>query len=556
MSAYIRGQVCGVDNCPSRLWRIIDGRRTCQYGHVMEGDVEFNDDDDNVTMGGVMTRRLNLTTNAIGNFQSSLSLSQLQSSQQFIKQKKLYGHDANILFLKCFQFILKKQCIQLVSTHGFPEHFVKVVKIFWMKYIKHLDDNDPSSSKNDFNDIIETEEMTDIDENETRNNDITTTTRRKNKNKIGLHMSSTIAILYMASVHLGLPVYTSDFIQWICTTDLVYFKANESLPKAWKETLPNHYLGIFEGGKPPTTLQLQHKVISICHSINFNADFNNLINYEGLVLKLTLLIPLPPEFYTRTLKFIQRIEDTKNLHLIERDTRNFTQHHLYPEIKVITYFILTIKYILLLDEQAPRKKYKSSWIRSLLLQHQKLISTLDPSKNTVDKTIAQTVYDENKKDLFDWSNQETTTYLDWIEKSYLSLQGESSSEFDDTMSVDQRIARRKLYQIFRLISNEGQSKTSTTSQQRDPTFIEELQEKYAQLQSLSGNDDGNDSLDEDDGTDYENRKTLIHQLQCLIVDKITLEFNIPKEDMIRCVSRTERDCSHKIKTKEIAHQSC
>ena len=72
MSTYIRGPVCGVSNCPSRLWRIIDGRRTCQYGHVMEGDVEFNNEEDEVN-AGVVTRRLNLTTSATGNFQSSLS---------------------------------------------------------------------------------------------------------------------------------------------------------------------------------------------------------------------------------------------------------------------------------------------------------------------------------------------------------------------------------------------------------------------------------------------------------------------------------------------------
>lgn len=88
MSTYIRGPVCGVDNCPSRLWRVINGRRTCQYGHVMEGDVEFNDDDDNVNVMSTMTRRMNLTTNAVGSFQSNLSMSQLQESQTSKHQSK------------------------------------------------------------------------------------------------------------------------------------------------------------------------------------------------------------------------------------------------------------------------------------------------------------------------------------------------------------------------------------------------------------------------------------------------------------------------------------
>lgn len=91
MSTFIRGPICGTDNCPSRLWRIIDGRRTCQYGHVMEGDVEFNDDEDDLNgLGaGVITRRLNLTTNATGSFQSSqLTNSQLLQQQQRQSHKK------------------------------------------------------------------------------------------------------------------------------------------------------------------------------------------------------------------------------------------------------------------------------------------------------------------------------------------------------------------------------------------------------------------------------------------------------------------------------------
>ena len=58
----------------------------------MEGDVEFNDDEDDLNgLGaGVITRRLNLTTNATGSFQSSqLTNSQLLQQQQGQSHKKI-----------------------------------------------------------------------------------------------------------------------------------------------------------------------------------------------------------------------------------------------------------------------------------------------------------------------------------------------------------------------------------------------------------------------------------------------------------------------------------
>lgn len=95
MFTFIRGPVCGTDNCPSRLWRIIDGRRTCRYGHVMDGDIEFNNDEDDVggnamagvASSGVVTRRLNLTTNAVGGFQASLDPSQIGQMDKLRQQK-------------------------------------------------------------------------------------------------------------------------------------------------------------------------------------------------------------------------------------------------------------------------------------------------------------------------------------------------------------------------------------------------------------------------------------------------------------------------------------
>ena len=112
----------------------------------MEGDVEFNDDEDDLNgLGaGVITRRLNLTTNATGSFQSSqLTNSQLlqqQQRQSHKKFKKLIGHEAKLLFLKSFQFILKRQIRWLITEMRFPKEFEHVAKIIWLKILKTIND--------------------------------------------------------------------------------------------------------------------------------------------------------------------------------------------------------------------------------------------------------------------------------------------------------------------------------------------------------------------------------------------------------------------------------
>ncbi|CCC69837.1 hypothetical protein NCAS_0D02560 [Naumovozyma castellii] len=525
MSTYIRGPVCGVDNCPSRLWRVINGRRTCQYGHVMEGDVEFNDDDDNVNVMSTMTRRMNLTTNAVGSFQSNLSMSQLQESQTSKHQsKKLYGQDANLLFLKAFQLILRKQCSTLINDFGFPTLFTDVVKLIWMKYLESIDRDNRKLVSNEFSDgEIGGDTEVDVPINDHTEHKV---------RKLGLHMSSTIAMLYMASVHLGLPVYMNDFIQWISTTKLLYFKATEVLPKQWRKLLPNHYLGILEGGSPPNEIQLLNKVTSLSRRIQFNTVFNSILNYRGLVLKLVLAIPLPPEFYIYTLELIELLDDGSNFHIIERETRNFTQYHFYAELRTISYFILTVRWILMADKG---NRYSNRWIVALLQQSQ-ADSVADCSEVTLDENVKNSLYPENK-DSFEWSERETLDYLDWIEKSFLSKQGKGPSETDDNLSVDYRIARRKLHQILPIQSEKYLIPPRSKTRQ---TFIEELQEKYAQIQDTLIQESHDPP--KDNGLESIQRPILIAQLGELLTKNISTNFVVPLERLSFCLKKIEKHC--------------
>lgn len=508
MSTYIRGPVCGIANCPSHLWRIIDGRRTCQYGHVMEGDVEFNNDDDEAINAGVITRRLNLTTNATGNFQSSFNASQSQNLHRSQRSKKIYGYEANLLFLKAFQFILKKQTAWLIETMKFSSEFDHVVKIIWASYLKSINADE-----------LRGDSISDggIDDE--------TNARHESQPLSGhfkLNMVSTIAILYMASVHMGLPVYTCDFVKWASSANLPYFNSNDRLPESWKEKLPNYYMSLLDGGKVPHDGQIFHKVARIGYRISFTENFNSRIMYEGMILKLVMLATLPPEFYFFTANLI-KIMDTDGFKLFEDDSSKFKKYYLCAELRIAAYFLLTIKWILICDEE----DYSTNWILALLKRPKRV----EVSQDTIDRRISRLSSSVEKNDVFDWSKDETSDYLNWIEKSFLPIQNSEAK-----MKIDHRIAKRKLYKIF---PTESDAYHTGSSNHHRPTFVEELQENYIYFQSEL---ESHWNDDEDPSQNVENRMTAILRLESMLINEIAIEYATSTEQLKATILYVKEHC--------------
>lgn len=138
---WIRGPVCGVDNCRSTLYRLNAGRKFCQFGHLMEGSVEVDDDDgDNYTQ----TRRLNIQLTDTG-FGSSAS----NTPAHIEKREKItraYGKEGRLLHVKCLQIVLQKILPLFVKkayprldkekTGSFLRQVNALVKLFWLRFCK------------------------------------------------------------------------------------------------------------------------------------------------------------------------------------------------------------------------------------------------------------------------------------------------------------------------------------------------------------------------------------------------------------------------------------
>lgn len=107
---WLRGPVCGVDNCRSRLYRLSAGRKFCQFGHVVEGNFEF-DDDDGIAV--TQTRRLNVLLTDTG-FGARVSQSPV-SQQAPTTQKRLYGETGRVQYLLCVQYLLRRLVPEAVA---------------------------------------------------------------------------------------------------------------------------------------------------------------------------------------------------------------------------------------------------------------------------------------------------------------------------------------------------------------------------------------------------------------------------------------------------------
>lgn len=136
---WIRGPVCGIDNCRSRLYRQSEGRKFCQFGHVMENGVEIGADDGEEF---VQTRRLNirLTETAFG--------SQAAERDVTVKQEKgagrLYGKQLRLFHYKAMQTVLKTVTPMVVlelygssaELENYTVSLLSAVRLLWVRFAK------------------------------------------------------------------------------------------------------------------------------------------------------------------------------------------------------------------------------------------------------------------------------------------------------------------------------------------------------------------------------------------------------------------------------------
>lgn len=397
---WFKGPICGTDNCKSRLYRNRDGLTICQYGHVLEGAVEYNDDQDQQP---VQTRRLNVVSvDERGNFAS-------QSSQRIGKKRKLElltGSEALPIFYRCLQIIMKAQLdavVEIYFSDGVRPHLTSIVKSYWSRALNHY----YKIGEDDGND------------------------KPVSKLKRSLDVLDLICIIYMASLELhAYPFYLDDVVECITLDKIPYFKTYHLLPLHELKKLHGTYHGRLQGYQAPTEGQILRRISYLCpivlqHDLSIPSSYYFPFIYHTLAH--TLLLPNTPYLFMLIFHFLNVYKKlTFEIPIKSQSATKLTE--CFPEV----YLILVIIYIVNLHFEYGQPSFQPTvWI------------------NRVKAYNLEYQYNNEITDdtLLNWSIEKTERYTNWV---YNHLLPDKYKIGDGSEESDLSVMEKRLFQIFPL----------------------------------------------------------------------------------------------------------
>jgi RNA polymerase I-specific transcription initiation factor RRN7 len=207
---FPRGEQCTYEGCPAKRYYIADGKRFCNRGHEQEGFLQVLQDGDDFNSQGRITRRKREEKERI--------------------ERVLSGREATQLFLQCYQLILWKQVKLLVDMKGLPGELETVVRDLWsvrLRGIKSLGEQDAGGGGSE---TVGFSSQSDWEATGTDTDDFNSTGEgRKNKRKVRLEgiprLIDSLAICYLGTLLMRLPVTLGEFHHWAEQEDIIFVRA-------------------------------------------------------------------------------------------------------------------------------------------------------------------------------------------------------------------------------------------------------------------------------------------------------------------------------------------
>ncbi|VEU24093.1 DEKNAAC105331 [Brettanomyces naardenensis] len=425
--SYHRGPVCGVDNCPSTLWRTIDGRTVCQYGHVNEFGIELNDEDENMgSIGsGVFTKRLN---DVSGLTQKHARHRRLQKIQQNGQSDYLYGEQLNLMLIRSMQVILTKQANCLARIYNLDTAmFLKVVKRYWCLLLAHSYNGKSSGG-----------------------------------GKLSITFTHLLMVCYLSLIKVRAPVYMSDLLNLASLERIPCLKAENSLPPSISRRIPLTSLALLRGN----ILQKRsfYDLKGVKQIVDINEEFKGFsLNYLPLLVRLVLEMFLPLEIAV----LVKNLIDSFSIDL------SF-DHKLHPEMRLMGLLIVSAESYF---HSNPR--IYPIWC-SIYLEHRFDKSCfnvdLDPSK-----VLAELQQHSTTEEMLDWDSHKITDMAKLYYRYYLpSIKSDNIANHKQRYTSRKMIAQR-LNSIFP-IDELGENDTAQALE----NYKNHLIEVYAKLYEEEG----------------------------------------------------------------------
>lgn len=414
--AWFIGPVCGVDNCRSRRYVTRDGLTICQLGHVADGNIELNNEEEDV--GGPITRRLNMVN--VDSHGSYMSQTKTQSQGvSTSKNQKLHGKNAFDLYLTCLQILLKKQ-YEIIVNLFFREpchDLLLIVKTNWIKVLnKAIVDYEKKHNftiNNDENlgDIVDDKVLSRIP-----------------------NLLDILSIIYLSILQLRYkPVYLCDFYQNIISNTIPYAKTIHLIPENHVVQLLTVYQMLLQPSKVirPGDLDLSiRRMAGIIYQENLLIPIDYYYPFILNTIKDTLIMPNSIDLFNLTVQFCHLLDYIPKLSINKFETKDLLGSKEFPEIYISSIIIFIIKTNYLFKFTRSKKINPILWL--------KYFELYDNSNNRKFYTRL------SDQDLLNWSDEQTEDYLNWIHDEIVPKQNHTSNGFDDKLTT----MEKQLFRIF------------------------------------------------------------------------------------------------------------
>lgn len=396
-SGFRRGPVCGVDNCTSRLWRTINGRMVCQFGHVNEYALEFNDEEENMESlaSGRMTRRLN---NVVGLSQTTARHRIAQKMMDNANTGFLYGSELNVLMLRSMQIILSKQARAVIDIYGLDSDlYISFVKLYWSRLLAESYKDQTSAGF-----------------------------------KFAINIAVLLEICYIALCKVTTPVYLTDFLNAVNLELIPCNKAIDCLPASIFRRIPPTSHTKFKFNLNFRASFFKYRYVN--RFVKHRSELSQIkLNYQPLLVRLVLNMYLPLELIQLVSEIISRASVSMK----------FDQEELHPELKLIGILIVAVR---IFFQHSPNMYGK--WL-FLYTEHRN-----DPERfNTLVNPVAvqaEIQFHSKPKDIFRWDRYKIGQVADLYQKYYLPVSSNENIPTFAKGSGGQKMLVRGLNSIFSL----------------------------------------------------------------------------------------------------------
>ncbi|KAJ4289005.1 hypothetical protein N0V90_011347 [Kalmusia sp. IMI 367209] len=320
------------------------------------------------------------------------------------------------LYVKCLQLILRHQLAFLIHKKGLTTELETVVQDLWTLRISQLGNKIRSESQE-----LGSSQVFSTQESDTEaEDDPLFLPSRKKKLQENPTLIDCLALCYLGTMTLRLPVTPGDIYTWTTEEDMPYSNAMRLLSPAMKNRLQATHQGALS---PNSLLNLRRFYTSLANiEVGFEMKFSILwppLNVPVLLFRYLKDLALPLELYDAAMKLGEYLGYDFALHITAKQKLNIAD---LPEAQLMSCLVICVKLIFPFDDTIRHPKSVSepaatavNWAEwSKLMQEAKAEARGGRLQYTT-----QELTKLEEKDVFDMSNHQLDQYLDFYLTNFL-----------------------------------------------------------------------------------------------------------------------------------------